>query len=87
MLDVPADRGVLILKGRIGRAEDEGAQARFGERHLLVNGAEPRTFGVENGIDEVGVSQSFFDRLGASRTAEDAEDEERKYEDSPATSQ
>jgi hypothetical protein len=77
----------LILKGRIGRAENEGAQARFGERHLLVNGAEPCTFGVENGIDEVSVSQSFFDRLGASRTAEDAEDEERKNEDSPATSQ
>jgi hypothetical protein len=62
----------LILKGRIGRAEDKGAQARFGERYLLVNGAEPRTFGVENGVDKVGVNQSFFDRLGASRTAENA---------------
>ena len=79
------DRGVGIEEGRIGRAEDERAQARFGERHLLVDGPQPGALGIEHGIDEVGVGQSFLERLGASRTAKDADDEERNYESSPAT--
>ena len=76
---------VGIEEGRIGRAEDEGAQARLGQRDLLVDGAESRTFGVEDRVDEIGVGQSLRDRLGASRTAKAAHDEERTYENSPAS--
>jgi hypothetical protein len=73
-----------MLEGGVGRAADKRTQARLGERDLFVGRPQPRPFSIQHGIDQIRVCQSLLDRLGASRTAKDSDDEERDYNKSPA---
>ena len=72
-----------MLEGRVAARRDERAQARLGERDLLVGRSQSRPFGIQHGIDQIGVCQSLLDRLGASRTAKDSDDEERELQQQP----
>ena len=75
---------VRMLEANVAARRDERAQARLGERDLLVGRPQPRPFSIQHGIDQIRVCQSLLDRLGASRTAKDSDDEEREYNNSPA---
>jgi hypothetical protein len=73
-----------MLEANVAARRDERAQARLGERDLFVGRPQPRPFSIQHGIDQIRVCQSLLDRLGASRTAKDSDDEEREYNKSPA---
>src|SRR5665811_2494032 len=61
---------VLIDVVRITRGADIGAQAGLGDRHLLVDGPEPRTLGIENRIEEMRVGERLLQALGVGRSGE-----------------
>jgi hypothetical protein len=58
-----------MLEAYVTLSANERAQACLGQSHLLVGRSEQRALTIEDRIDQVGVSQRLFQRLGHSRTA------------------
>src|SRR4029079_14006041 len=75
---------VRMLEANVAARRDKRAQDRLRERDLFVGRPQPRPLSIQHGIDQIRVCQSLLDRLGASRTAKDSDDEEREYNKSPA---